>query len=46
MAEGDEPGVLAARELKAEIAATLADDPPVYMSGNYYRAAASGIPAR
>ena len=46
MAEGDEPGVVAARALKAEIAAALAQDPPAYMSGNYYRAVASGLPAR
>ena len=46
MAAGDEPGVAAARALKAEIAAALAQDPPAYMSGNYYRAVASGLPAR
>jgi hypothetical protein len=38
--------VVTARELKAEIAGLLAEDPPAYMSGNYYRAVASGYPAR
>jgi uncharacterized sulfatase len=46
LAEGDQPSVVAARELKAEIAAALAEDPPAYMSGNYYRAVAAGFPAR
>ena len=46
MAPGDAPSVVAARELKAEIAAVLAEDPPAYMSANYYRAVAAGYPAR
>ena len=46
MAEGDEPAFVAARELKAEIAGVLAQDPPAYMSANYYRAVAAGLPAR
>lgn len=46
MAPGDEASIVAARALKAEVAAALAEDPPAYMSGNYYRAVASGYPAR
>lgn len=46
MAEGDAPSVVAARALKAEVAAALAASSPAYMSTNYYRAAASGMPAR
>ena len=38
--------MVAARSLKAEIAAALAEDPPTYMSANYYRAVAAGYPAR
>ena len=46
MAPGDDPALTEARALKAEIAAALAEDPPAYMSANYYRAAAAGLPAR
>ncbi|MDH3707088.1 MAG: alkyl sulfatase, partial [Acidimicrobiia bacterium] len=46
LAPGDEPAVVAARDLKARIAGLLAQDPPVYMSANFYRAVASGLPAR
>ena len=46
MAPGEAPALVAARELKAEIASVLAEDPPAYMSANYYRAVAAGYPAR
>ena len=46
MAGGDSSEVVAARELKAELAAALADESPTYMSTNYYRAVAAGHPAR
>ena len=46
MAHGDEPEVVAARELKREIAGVLAEASPTYMSTNYYRAVAAGHPAR
>lgn len=46
MAGGDSPEVVAARGLKAELAAALADESPTYMSTNYYRAVAAGQPAR
>jgi alkyl sulfatase BDS1-like metallo-beta-lactamase superfamily hydrolase len=46
LSPGDEPTVVRARELKGRVAAALAEDPPSYMSGNYYRAVAAGFPAR
>ena len=46
MAAGDDPAVVEARDLKAQLAAALADESPTYMSTNYYRAVAAGYPAR
>ena len=46
MARVDTPEVTAAKALKAEIAAVLAEDSPTFMSENYYRAVAAGHPAR
>jgi hypothetical protein len=46
MVGGDSSEAVAARELKAELAAALADESPTYMSTNYYRAVAAGHPAR
>jgi len=37
LAPGDDPPIVEARELKAEIAGQMADDAPTYMSANFYR---------
>jgi alkyl sulfatase BDS1-like metallo-beta-lactamase superfamily hydrolase len=45
MARADTSEVTAAKALKAELAAALADNSPTYMSENYYHAVAAGQPA-
>ncbi|MGI9600850.1 MAG: alkyl sulfatase dimerization domain-containing protein [Acidimicrobiales bacterium] len=46
MARVDTPEVAEAKELKAEIAAVMAQNSPTYMSTNYYQSVAAGHPAR
>ncbi len=46
MATADTPEVSEAREIKRAIAEVLAEASPTYMSENYYRAVAAGLPAR